>query len=64
MVLPPNPQLLVAVRELAAAVDENGGESCSRERERVKRERARASTSLDFENIPGLISFPRKLVES
>jgi hypothetical protein len=37
MVLPPNPQLLVAVRELAAAVDENGGESC-RERELSERE--------------------------
>jgi hypothetical protein len=33
MVLPPNPHLLVAVRELAVAVDENGGESCNRERE-------------------------------
>jgi hypothetical protein len=53
----PNPQLLVAVCELAAAIDENGGQSCSRER--VKRE-----PPLDFENILGLISFPRKPVES
>jgi hypothetical protein len=48
MVLPPNPHLLVAVRELAVAVDENGGESCNRERERIKRERARVSMMSGF----------------
>jgi hypothetical protein len=53
MVLPPNPHLLVAVRELAVAVDENGGESCNRERELSERERE-PPPGLDFENIPSL----------